>query len=529
MTSSHVGELAMSNSTEFARMSYLGMVAVILSIIAAPVTAEVINYSNDSAGFDAAIEDKPNLIIDFDSLDLNEIITDQYGAQGVVVSSANGANVIAHTDLYNQPACSAPYAAFVEYNSVGDPLVLRLDFAPPVTCVSLCVVDHDHPLSFTVTTTDGQESTFDVPDGGAYSFLAVCSNPEEIVRVVATGGFSSAGDPDGLGYDDMVLVWNGDCNSNEIPDHTEPDCDGNGIPNDCELDTLVVGSWLLDECAGIDIFDSSGFAHHGTISNPDMWVSPGCDGGGCALGFSGSTSEFGLVSHDSQFDFNGYLCLSACVNPASGPNTLMPVLSKGSTATAYSLQLRDNRVELLLNDGNTLVTSPESIPESMWSHIAATYDSQFARLYINGRLVTVFPLSVPVTNNSEGLYVGLDLPGFPEVFNGQIGEVGISIGLAGGNDCNSNGVPDNCEVESADCNNNGVLDACEHDCDVDGLIDDCDDDDDSDGVPDITDVCPCNAVNLPVDCNGRPLRDCNGDCSVDGLDLQCIVQELLLQ
>lgn len=65
--------------------------------------------------------------------------------------------------------------------------------------------------------------------------------------------------------------------------------------------------------------------------------------------------------------------------------------------------------------------------------------------------------------------------------------------------------------------------------DVDGLGDACDDDDDNDGVPDVEDVCPCNRVGLAVDCNGRPLRDCNGDCLFDGEDIQCIVAELLGQ
>jgi hypothetical protein len=50
---------------------------------------------------------------------------------------------------------------------------------------------------------------------------------------------------------------------------------------------------------------------------------------------------------------------------------------------------------------------------------------------------------------------------------------------------------------------------------------------DGDGVPDENDACPNNAPGLPVDCAGRPLRDCNGDCLVDGADVQCLVDELL--
>jgi hypothetical protein len=54
-------------------------------------------------------------------------------------------------------------------------------------------------------------------------------------------------------------------------------------------------------------------------------------------------------------------------------------------------------------------------------------------------------------------------------------------------------------------------------------------DSDGDGVPDGYDICPDTAPGLPVDCAGRPLRDCNGDCRVDGEDLQFIIAELLGQ
>lgn len=136
------------------------------------------------------------------------------------------------------------------------------------------------------------------------------------------------------------------------------------------------------------------------------------------------------------------------------------------------------------------------------------------------------------------------------------------------NDCNDNGIPDDCELDTDD---DGLIDDCDGcptdpnksepgicgcgvpdqndadmdgivdcidncptianpdqaDCDGDGLGDVCDDDDDNDGVVDGNDACPCNRVGLAVGCDGRPLRDCNNDCNVDGLDLQCIVQELL--
>ena len=66
------------------------------------------------------------------------------------------------------------------------------------------------------------------------------------------------------------------------------------------------------------------------------------------------------------------------------------------------------------------------------------------------------------------------------------------------------------------------------DLDQDGIGDACDPDRDGDGIPNEQDVCPDNRPGLPIDCEGRPRLDLNGDCNVDGLDLQLVVQEMLM-
>jgi hypothetical protein len=71
-----------------------------------------------------------------------------------------------------------------------------------------------------------------------------------------------------------------------------------------------------------------------------------------------------------------------------------------------------------------------------------------------------------------------------------------------------------------------VLASALPDLDGDGIPDISDSDIDGDGVPNESDVCPTNRPDLPVDCNGRPLRDCNLDCNVDEMDLPCIMAEV---
>jgi len=106
-------------------------------------------------------------------------------------------------------------------------------------------------------------------------------------------------------------------------------------------------------------------------------------------------------------------------------------------------------------------------------------------------------------------------------------------------DCNTNGVPDECEVKrgtSPDCNSDGIPDECQLDSDHDGLIDACDPcpyrrpgDVDGDGLFDINDFAAFVATLLNPGGAGPDARcaaDLNGDGSADGLDIQAIMDAL---
>ena len=85
-------------------------------------------------------------------------------------------------------------------------------------------------------------------------------------------------------------------------------------------------------------------------------------------------------------------------------------------------------------------------------------------------------------------------------------------------DCNSNGVPDGCDISggaSADCDTNGIPDECQPDCDGDGVPDDCEPDCDNDGIPDDCEV-DCNSDGVPDDCQSLP--DCDGNAVPDACE-----------
>lgn len=114
-----------------------------------------------------------------------------------------------------------------------------------------------------------------------------------------------------------------------------------------------------------------------------------------------------------------------------------------------------------------------------------------------------------------------NLPNACEIDCGALGGECDLPGCGGASDCNGNNVPDNCEIGEfskapggpffclfgcdPDCNNNGVLDVCDPDCDANGIADGCDIDCNANGITDA-----CEAF---VDCNDNGFPD---ECDVAG-------------
>ncbi|MFO0973823.1 MAG: hypothetical protein U1A27_10350 [Phycisphaerae bacterium] len=249
-----------------------------------------------------------------------------------------------------------------------------------------------------------------------------------------------------------------------------------------------------------------------------------------------------------RFTTTGPRALTATVTPVGLSYDSSPQNGDGSCASGAfvnSLTLGNLAIQVISTDGVTVLATAQSAPVGQSETVSNVLLNAPGNYYI--RIFT--------TNNppSPQLYtVSMSVTNQDCNNNGQTDPQDIALGIS--QDCNSNLVPDECEVAPIcptcpdcnndhipdscqvppvcpaclDCNSDFVPDACQPDCNSNSRPDDCDitlgaADCQPDGIPDICQVPPlgsggdCNQNTVPDSCevaNGQQ-PDCNGDTIPD--------------
>jgi len=271
------------------------------------------------------------------------------------------------------------------------------------------------------------------------------------------------------GYPDECDLYTGggsaDCNSNGVPDEcdiasgTSPDCDGDG-----KIDSCALAQGLVPDCNSNGVPDScdlaSGFAQD-------------CDGDGRpdSCNFAGRWSE---VHRREPFNYSDSLAWDVT---SSGSWSLPTQIWINYYACTYGYYGYYMSVTI---DG---------------TQIASWYDYYYGTCTSSTRQYNI-PASVWAAAAADGVVqVRVNASGW----NGTGGSFCEAKLFMVAKDCNSNGIPDECDISSGfdhDCNNNGQLDACDI---AQGA-----EDDNQNGYPD-----PCELDR----------GDLNLDGIVDGADL----------
>ena len=357
------------------------------------------------------------------------------------------------------------------------------------------------PFAWSGTATPSKSQFVFDPPSRSYS---------DLIADQADQNYTAQADCNNNGISDLTDIASGsseDCNNNGIPDQcdisqgTSEDCNANGVPDECDIDPAdpdgdgqVSGdcnsNQIPDECEPQEDCNNNGIQ--------DL-----CD----------------IAAGTSQDSDNNSI-LDECETPAPD-NTSQPGKLQFSSDN-YSVQEDDGSILIAVtrtdgNDGKVTVdyATIDATAEAEADYTALTG----TRTFVDAQISETFTISIrddPLPEGDEIVNLRLTNP----TGGADLGSLYTSILtiLDDDTDCNTNGIDDAIDIldgTSEDCNGNGVPDECEADTDGDGTIDDCDNcPDDPEKVE--PGLCGCGNRETP----GCDQTQDNGSNDDNGTDLQ---------
>lgn len=228
---------------------------------------------------------------------------------------------------------------------------------------------------------------------------------------------------------DEVRIYNRTLSANEIQSLYE--FEPGSIPDS----PVTTAEWKFDEQTGQTTFDSNG-SNNGQLgsssgsdaSDPTWLNATNCISNSC-LDFNSDyveVNDFDFSDND-EFSISTWFYLDTA---PSADHTIITKEASGFTSRVFRIYIDNATSNIVANIGDgatsytTLVTSSTVVQTNQWYHIAFSYDSNTARLYVNGALDNATNNSQTVIDNSTSIRIGsAHDSGFE--FPGRIDEVKI--------------------------------------------------------------------------------------------------------
>lgn len=186
----------------------------------------------------------------------------------------------------------------------------------------------------------------------------------------------------------------------------------------------LVAAYDFEEGSGKKVVDASGQCNHGIIKGA-VRVPNGRYGQ--ALQFDG-VNDWVTVNDNPSLDLSTGMTLEAWVHPLSetkGGNTvILKQAPKGEVYALYSEEDSGLPASYIKDSEYHGVTGSNRLPVDNWSHLVATYDGNYQRLYVNGAKVAEIAQKASIQQSKGKLRIGGNSL-WKEYFHGYIDEVRI--------------------------------------------------------------------------------------------------------
>jgi glucose/arabinose dehydrogenase/chitodextrinase len=180
----------------------------------------------------------------------------------------------------------------------------------------------------------------------------------------------------------------------------------------------LVAAYSFNEGSGTTVTDASGSGNTGTVAS-GTWTSQGKFGS--ALTFNGSSTRV-TVPNASSLNLTN-MTLEAWVYPTASGGW-RDVIYREPNDNYYLESSSDTGAPATGGVFSPALYGTSALPLNTWSHLAATYDRQTVRLYVNGTQVASRPQTDAMLTSTGPLTIGSD-PTFGQYFAGRIDEVRV--------------------------------------------------------------------------------------------------------
>jgi len=187
----------------------------------------------------------------------------------------------------------------------------------------------------------------------------------------------------------------------------------------------LVAAYGFEEASGTQVVDSSGRGNPGTTSGATRTTSGRF---GAGLTFDG-VNDWVTVNDANALDLTTAMTLEAWVFPTVTPSGWRTIIAKeASGRLCYYVHAgtdNGNRPATGVRIGpDRVLYGTAALTTNTWTHLAATYDGQQQRLYVNGVQVASRSQTGATLTSTGALRIGGNGP-YGEFFAGRIDEVRI--------------------------------------------------------------------------------------------------------